>query len=417
VQGNPRSILLVASFGSAVIGFCGSSLGADNTHKPLVVGAVIAETGFMEQYDQPAWTAAKLAIDDINKGVLKILGEKAPGLLGRTVKFVVRDYRSDRSVAPVVAQEVVDSGAELLIASCDYDFGSPAALVAQQAGIVSMSLCAGSPRFGPEGGLPLGFSAGSVAEATSAAFAEWAHGEKKWRTAYLLNDPVLQVDTDWSKGFNTRFTELAGKDAIIGSNSFRNDDADINSQINAIRALPKKPDVLVITSFPPGGASAVRQIRAAGIDTPIILNDAMDGNSWWSTIAPAQRVNIFIAVRGSYFGNDPRPEINALTSRYKEVAGVLPPSSLFLDGYGAIQMLALAAKRAGTTDGKAVTAALEHFRDVPRVAGPATFTHELHDAPNRGVAILELKGQDVMLVGLHAPDRVPKYANIVDKHK
>ena len=375
---------------------------------PIVIGAVIAESGFMSQYDIPAWNAAKFAIQVLNDGKLAILHSNTKGLLGREVKFVVRDYRTDRQLAPAVTQEIIDKGVDILIASCDFDFGSPAALIAQDANIVSMSLCAGSPRFGPEGGLKLGFSAGSVAEATSAAAAEWGYG-KGWRNAYLLNDPVIQVDTDWSKGFHDRFVELAGDKSIIGEDSFKNGDPNINAQISRIKGLATQPDVLVVTSFPPGGASAVRQLRSAGLTQPILLNDAMDGSSWWDSVPTNERAGVYVTVRGEYHGGDTDARINGLSERYKAAEHAYPPSSLFLDGYGAIEMLALAVTQAGTTQGDKVAAALEHFKGVDRVAGPATFTADLHDAPDRKVAIIELTPDGAKLVDRVAAKRVPKY--------
>ncbi|MBE2276742.1 MAG: ABC transporter substrate-binding protein [Rhodobacteraceae bacterium] len=383
---------------------------------PIIIGAVVAESGFMSQYDIPAWTAAKFAIDDINNGTLAVLGSSEPGLLGRKVEFVVRDYRTDRDVAPTVAQEVIEAGADILIASCDFDFGSPAALIAQDDNIVSMSLCAGSPRFGPEGGLDLGFSAGSVAEATSAAAAEWAYDKMGWKTAYVLNDPVIQVDTDWANGFVERFGELAGAEAILGEDGFKNDDANINAQISRIKDLPAQPDVLIVTSFPPGGASAVRQLRSAGLTQPILLNDAMDGSSWWDTVPESGRAGVFVTVRGHYQGADTDERINALSARYKASVGEYPPSSLFVDGYGAIEMLAVAIQAAGTTDGAAVTAELEKLRGFDRIAGPATFTAELHDAPDRAIAILELTADGAKLVDRVKARRVPKYSDIVDEN-
>ena len=412
-----RILGTVAALGAApllVLASGSLSKAQEASGKPLVIGAVIAKTGFMAQYDEPALATAVYAIEDLNQGKLAILGTSEPGLLGRSVKLIVRDYRTDRELAPSVAQEVIDEGAEFLIASCDFDFGSPAALVAQDEGIVSISLCAGSPRFGPEGGLELGFSAGSVAESSAAAAAEWAYKTKGWKTAYLLNDPGIQVDTDWSLGFDARFTELAGANSIVDKDTFQNDDANINSQVNAIRQLSSQPDVIVITSYPPGGARAVRQIRASGITIPLILNDAMDGNSWWDTVPVEDRTEIYVATNGHYLGEDERPEVNALVERYKRETGELPPSSLFLDGYGLIEVLALAATRAGTTDGQAVKEELEKFRGVKRIGGPATFTETLHDAPDRKLAILKLEGTGATLVELRAPCRIPKYADIVN---
>ena len=76
-------------------------------------------------------------------------------------------------------------------------------------------------------------------------------------------------------------------------------------------------------------------------------------------------------------------------------------------------MLALAVTRAGTTEGAKVATALEQFKDVQRIAGPATFTSALHDAPNRRVAIIELTAGGAKLVDRVAAKRVPKYADIV----
>ncbi len=141
----------------------------------------------------------------------------------------------------------------------------------------------------------------------------------------------------------------------------------------------------------------------------------MDGSSWWDTVPESGRAGVYVTVRGHYQGADTDGRINALSGRYKESVGEYPPSSLFVDGYGAIEMLAVAIQSAGTTDGAAVTAELEKLRGFDRIAGPATFTAELHDAPDRAIAILELTSDGAKLVDHVKARRVPKYADIVDE--
>ena len=82
---------------------------------------------------------------------------------------------------------------------------------------------------------------------------------------------------------------------IVGSDTFKNDDASIASQITRIKALPKEPDAIMLCSYAPGGASAVRQIRAAGIQSltgedalaffdaiaPIVHYDSIDMSKVW----------------------------------------------------------------------------------------------------------------------------------------
>jgi len=41
-----------------------------------------------------------------------------------------------------------------------------------------------------------------------------------------------------------------------------------------------KVDAIVFCSYLPGGSSAIRQIRAAGIDLPILASSTFDGTYW-----------------------------------------------------------------------------------------------------------------------------------------
>ena len=101
----------------------------------IVVGFATAQSGFMQAYDKPAQDAAMIRIDEINK---------AGGLLGKKIKAVFADTKTDQAEGAKAGLAVLDQGADLVIVSCDYDFGAPAALQAQAAGKVSFFLCAES---------------------------------------------------------------------------------------------------------------------------------------------------------------------------------------------------------------------------------------------------------------------------------
>jgi hypothetical protein len=59
--------------------------------------------------------------------------------------------------------------------------------------------------------------------------------------------------------------------------SARSVGASCSAQITRLKAVNPAPDVIELCSYPQGGASAVRQIRAASIKTPIASDNAMDG--------------------------------------------------------------------------------------------------------------------------------------------
>lgn len=165
--------------------------------------------------------------------------------------------------------------------------------------------------------------------------------------------------------------------AIVGRDTFKNGDSSIASQVtrlaNAIRE--KKVDVVMLCTYEPGAASAVRQIRAAGIDVPLLNGSSVDGNYWLNAVP--NLTNFYIAVQAAVVG-DPRPEVQALAQAFKAKYGSLPASQYAFPVYAFLQLWAKAVQETGTTDPKTVTAKLETFTDVPTVLGPRSFSKTLH---------------------------------------
>jgi branched-chain amino acid transport system substrate-binding protein len=160
-------------------------------------------------------------------------------------------------------------------------------------------------------------------------------------------------------------------------------------QITRIKGLSKAPDVIVLCSFPPGGAVAVKQLREQGVDAPIIGNDAFDGDYWYKKTIP-DLSNFWYNESSSIFGNDPDPKINTFWKKYTKVTKGPPQVSFGGFGYSAVQALALAIKRAGSTKGTAVAAQLDKFRNEPLLLG-TTFTSKLHIDTHRAGRMMEIQ--------------------------
>lgn len=352
------SILALSAFSTAP-----SSMAADD----LVIGMAVAKSGWMNAYDDDPMKAAEIAVEDINaKG----------GVLGRNLKLIYSDTKSDAAQAFKAGQEVLAAKAELVIASCDFDVGSPAALAAQEVGVATMSICSGSPKWGPQGVGPLVFTMSIAAQVEGYIAAEWAFQKQRWTTAYMLKDTWLTYTRSMCQGFEDRWRELAGEDGWLGSDTFLNEDPSIAAQITRLKALPKQPDAIFICTVVPGGATAIRQLRNAGVEQAIIGGFGLDGSYWLDSVPNLS--NFYLPVHASVFGDDPRPEMNDLIKRFTERYGNPPATSYFAMGYSAIQAFAIAAERAGKTDGAAVAAELEKFKDEPLLIGPRTYTKELH---------------------------------------
>lgn len=344
----------------------------------ITIGFAIAKSGWMEAYDTPAATAAKIRIDEINA---------AGGLLGRQIKWVEADTKTDRQQSAKAGLQVIDNGADMMIVSCDYDFGAPAALSAEAEGMVSFFLCAEDVKAGIQGVGPHSFSGSVLAAVQGATMAEWSHAKRGARTGYVLLDTTIEYNKGICSGFDWMFPQIDGTE-IVGRDTFKNDDASIASQITRIKALPQEPDVIMLCSYIPGAASAVRQIRAAGIDSLILNGSAVDGSYWLD--ATPDLSGFVVPVQGSIYGDDPRPEVEAFNRSYEQATGVRPASSYAYPGYVLLDLWAKAVERAGTLDGAAVTAELEKMRGEPTAFGPRSFTAELHHQNLAEMQIVEI---------------------------
>ncbi|PIE13997.1 MAG: branched-chain amino acid ABC transporter substrate-binding protein [Rhodobacterales bacterium] len=332
----------------------------------ITVGFAVAQSGWMEAYDAPAVSAARIRIDEINA---------AGGLLGKQINMIVADTRTDRAEASRAALDLVDQGADMLVVSCDYDFGAPAALVAESEGLNSFFLCAEDIKAGIHGVGPNSFSASVLAAVQGATIGEWAYNAKEVRTAYVLEDTFIEYNKGICTGFEWMFPQLEGA-KIVGKDTFLNDDASIAGQISRIKALPEEPDAIALCSVMPGAASALRQIRAAGIKSIILNGSAVDGSYWLDAVPNLS--DFYVPVQGSIFGDDPRAEVEAFNLAYEKATGARPSSQYVYPGYVLIDLWAKAVERAGTLDASAVTPKLEAMAGEPTTFGPRSFSDEMH---------------------------------------
>ena len=365
---------------------------------PVIIGAAIAQSGVVAPYDEGPAQAMEVAVDEINaKG----------GVLGRPIKIIYADTKSDIAYGATAAQEVIDKGAQMVVVTCDYDYGSAAASVADGAGLIAFSTCAGDPKFGPTGIGPNAFTMATGAPGQAVAMAEWAYNVKGWRNAYVLMDTTIAFDATWADFFKRRWAELAGKDGLVGEDTFGGEDPQIASQITRIKSLAKQPDFIVICSFPPGGVSATRQLRAAGINQPLLGSESWDGDFWLEGVPNLS--DFYLVTYGSVFGNDPRPDVADFMKKFGTKWGHAPVTSHAITGYSVIQAWTRAVERAGTFDTDKVRDELQKFKDEPLLAGPTTFTETDHINMQRDLLLLEVKdGKHGNVVQVVRAEKMPQ---------
>jgi branched-chain amino acid transport system substrate-binding protein len=99
----------------------------------------------------------------------------------------------------------------------------------------------------------------------------------------VLLDESIEYDKSVCAGYDWEYPIAGG--TIVGRDVYKNDDPAITSQVTRLAAAVKDQGVdnVMLCTFMPGGGSATRQIRAAGIDIPILAATGMDGLYWQSS--------------------------------------------------------------------------------------------------------------------------------------
>jgi branched-chain amino acid transport system substrate-binding protein len=358
--------VLVVALAAMVLGTsCGSSStsAGGSSSSPIIIGDAYSATGWMSFYDIPEANAAKLAVADINK---------KGGVLGRQLQLIFTDIQTDPSKGPAGVLQLKQQGAQQMLVSGDYDTSEPAVVVAQQNKIPTIDPSGSDPKAGKLG--PYAFGTGQGTNIQAAALAEWAYQKKGWRNGYLLRDDANGYSKTLGNYFATAWPAAGG--TLVGQDTFMNGDPSIGAQITRMKAAPPT-DFIYLASYLPGSAAATRQIRAAGINVPILGGQTGDGQSWLDS-TPGLSDFYYTAYAYVFGGGDPNPAVAQVLSDYKQAYGKPMDGSVGLVGYAAIQLFAEAIKKAGTTDGPAVQKAMESLSNVPTVLGPISYTPTQH---------------------------------------
>lgn len=362
---------------------------------PIVIGAPVNLTGWMAAYDTPPLDGAKLAVKKINE---------AGGVLGRPLKIIEVDGKTDPATVGNAALEVIQDGAEVIVAPCDFDYGAPASQAAQEAGIVGVSFCASSPLYGSETLGDKQFTVSMWNQTMAAAAAEFGINEKGWKTAATIVDQGTEYTKSLGEYFVETWEHLGGE--VISEDTYQLNDMQASAQAQRIIDLETPPDVIFISANMPDYSAIIRDIRSAGITAPIMGGDSMDTADFYTALGSDLGHDIYISTH-SFIGPEAGPAMEQFITDYTAEYGKAPEVSFNAMGWDTIQIIADAITRAGTTDGDALAAALVgHEYDL--LSGKLTWSDaESGHIPEKEAFIVEVVDGKPTFVQTLAPSWTP----------
>jgi branched-chain amino acid transport system substrate-binding protein len=382
------------AFALAVLAGCGSSGGSSDSSsaglpKEIVVGAAIAKTGILAPYDASIAAVEHLIEETNARG----------GIDGHRLKLVQADTRSDPQQAVVATQQVIEKGAHVLLFTCEALTASAEAALADEHDLLNFTLCENAPGFGPPTTSRLSFSANPslLSEASAGATFLRRRGIER---PFLFRDTAYVYGKAHCSAFEQSWERLGGE--IAGSADFKITDQLVSAQVSQLKG--SEADAVIMCSSPPGGAAAIKQIRAAGIDVPILGPSGFDGTFWLKGIPNTD--DIYATSNGSIY--DPPDRATAKLLQSFDRAGIdTDISTNLLSAYAAGELIFEAIEETGGVDGHRLADELE-ARPHKTIVGRITYTEDDH-YPTRTWPVYEFSSGKPKLVAKVEPQFIPEY--------
>ncbi len=362
----------IVVLGALAVGLTVNSAFGGRNASTILIGISAAKTGILAPYDLQSGQLFQMRINQINK---------AGGVLGKKITVQWIDTKSDKPTAATNAEELISKGAVAIIDTCDFDFSFPATNAARAHKVPAIALCASSPKaatpaiVGDYGG-----SMGLGSDTEGATMADWMRRAKPaWKSVYVVKDTSLEYSKATADYFKARFTQLGGK--VCGEDSFvGGPNLDLSSQITRLRAKVKGCNAIFDGSWQPYGSQLIRAIRDAGIKTPITTNASVNGTL---VNQIAGKVSNFwalgFACLPTYCAGTQTPQVRTIATQFKATYHTPLGNHYALPGYALADALVAAIKKAGSTDGTKIAAAL--FGGGVKVnffGNPMQFTAKCH---------------------------------------
>lgn len=351
-----RSLGAAAVLLTVISAACGNDNESATGETPFTLGVVVPSSGPIGVVGPQAILGVEAAVKELNAD---------GGILGRQVRIVTRDSKSQVETAVLAARDLLDNEHP--------DFLLPDTITTNALGILpfttddelfTMNNASGAALNDPAK-FPYHFvfsnsKAQDVAAMISGTrkLVELGRLPKAETAAVLIyNSGVAQIVSDTMK----KQLGEAGID-IVAEERYEPSTTDITVQLQQIRS--KNPDVIYLSAQGPGVVVAMTGLRDIGWDDAVVMADASSALQDLDTILPPEnKANLYFPAL--------RPATREGDVAEGEIIGRLEAAgkieSLFVSvlTYDIVVWSAWAIEKAGTTDAEAVTKVLESVGSLP----------------------------------------------------
>ena len=345
----------------------------------LRLGISAALSGGYAAYDVPLLNGMEFAAEQINA---------AGGPV--TVEIVSKDNKGDQTQTLTTAQELLDDGINIQVMTTSDSGPAVGQLVSQAGGIISVGGNTAPAIVRDGGDRVFAFVFGDNQQAS--AMAQYAC-DQGYQTAYLLGSPEIPYTKDMPGFFADAFAQICGGE-IVGEDTYKIGQTEFGTQVTKIQNASPAPDVVFSPIFVPDSGAFIKQLRAAGVETPFLTTDGNDSNLYPDSGGSA--------VDGSVYSThgfaDPGSELATFIEDYTAWKGSPPESNTFeAIGRDNVYAYVQAVENAGSTEPDALLAAVLQLKDVPLLTGTMTMDPETR-LPDKEITLVQMSDTEPTLL-------------------
>jgi len=350
----------------------------------IKVGEFASLTGSEATFGQSSHKGTQLAVDEINA--------TGGGVLGKKIQLLTEDDQSQAGQSATVVRKLISSdGVMAVLGEVASSRSLEAAPICQENKIPMISPSSTNPKVTAVGDYI--FRVCFIDPFQGTVMANFGRKTLKLQNVAVLTDVKSDYSLGLAKFFKQGFTADGGK--IIVDQNYSGGDKDFNAQLTAIKAA--NPDGIFVPGYYTEVGLIALQAKQLGITVPIFGGDGWESSSL-VTIGGA-------ALEGDYFSTHFSPEgtspaVQNFVKKYQAKFNDTPDGMAAL-GYDSAMMLADAIRKAGSTDGAKVRAALAAEKDFPGVTG--NITMDANRNASKPAVILEIKNGAFKYVETVAP--------------
>ena len=347
-----------------------TSCGAKETNESKI-GGIFPLSGAVAVYGVECKNGIDLAIEEINA---------AGGINGKNVVLISEDDEGNPDKTVNAYQKLTSKdGAKIIIGSLTSGCTQAITNRAQAQKVVQIAPAATAPAITDAGDYI--FRACFIDPFQGRVGGKFSAETLNAKTAAILYDTGNDYSVGLTENFEAAFTQAGGK--IVAKEAYTTNDKDFNAQLTKIKSA--NPDVVYLPDYYNVVALIAKQLRAQGIEAPIVGADGWDGILGNSS---AEVLNGFYS--NHYATDSTDPAVQAFVKKFNDKYSKDPNSFAAL-GYDSVYILKDAIIKAGSDDATAVKEALK-ATNGDYVTGHLTFDEKRN--PIKSAVMLEIVKDD-----------------------